>query len=101
MNQNCWDFKKCGREPGGIKVSELGVCAAATATKLNNTNSGKNGGRSCWVVAGTLCGGVVQGIYAKKMQNCMVCEFYKNVKSEENVTNTYMTSTELLKKLQS
>lgn len=28
--QNCWEFKKCGREPGGAKASELGVCPAAT-----------------------------------------------------------------------
>jgi len=23
---NCWEFKKCGREPGGEKASELGIC---------------------------------------------------------------------------
>jgi len=25
---NCWEFKKCGRQPGGPKVAELGVCPA-------------------------------------------------------------------------
>ncbi len=25
---NCWEFRKCGREPGGIKVHESGVCPA-------------------------------------------------------------------------
>ncbi|MEW6110309.1 MAG: two-CW domain-containing protein, partial [Nitrospirota bacterium] len=27
---NCWEFFRCGREIGGAKVSELGVCPAAT-----------------------------------------------------------------------
>lgn len=27
---NCWEYFKCGREPGGSKVDELGVCPAAT-----------------------------------------------------------------------
>jgi hypothetical protein len=26
---NCWEVKKCGREPGGVKVKELGVCPAS------------------------------------------------------------------------
>jgi hypothetical protein len=27
--QNCWEYMKCGREPGGEKVAELGICRAA------------------------------------------------------------------------
>ena len=30
---NCWEVKKCGREPGGAKVAELGVCPASTGNK--------------------------------------------------------------------
>jgi len=97
MRQNCWEFKKCGREPGGLKSAELGICPAANNVKLDKSNSGKNGGRSCWVIAGTLCGGKVQGIFAQKLQNCMTCEFYKNVQLEESATGTYKNSTELLK----
>ncbi|MGE5174112.1 MAG: two-CW domain-containing protein, partial [Betaproteobacteria bacterium] len=26
---NCWEHKKCGRQPGGHKVAELGVCPSA------------------------------------------------------------------------
>lgn len=26
IEKNCWEFKKCGRETGGSKVKELGVC---------------------------------------------------------------------------
>jgi hypothetical protein len=80
---NCWEYKKCGREQGGAKVPELGVCSAAVETGTNRTNSGKNGGRACWVISGTLCGGKVQGTFAAKLSNCLECEFYKLVCQEE------------------
>ena len=83
MALNCWEFKKCGREPGGAKVAELGVCPASTETKVNGVNNGKNGGRSCWALAGTFCGGKVQGTFADKLSNCIDCEFYKKVGQEE------------------
>ena len=38
---------------------------------------------SCWVLAGTLCSGQVQGTFAQKYKNCELCDFYKNVKQEE------------------
>lgn len=81
--QNCWESKKCGREPGGANTSTLGICAAATTVSLNGSHGGKNGGRACWVVAGTLCGGKVQGTFAAKLANCMACEFYTQVQTEE------------------
>jgi hypothetical protein len=80
---NCWDFKKCGRQPGGAKVAELGVCPTASMDALDGTNGGKNAGRSCWAVTGSFCGGTVQGTYAAKLQNCMKCDFYKLVHDEE------------------
>lgn len=87
---NCWEFKKCGREPGGAKAAELGVCPASENRIMNFINHGKNGGRACWALAGTLCGGMVQGTFAQKMANCMKCEFYKLLGMEEgsNKTNT-------------
>ena len=92
MSQNCWDFKKCGREPGGAKTAELGICPAASTQKTDGVNNGKNGGRSCWAIAGTYCGGVVQGSYAHKLANCMTCDFYKRVRTEEldNYTDSKM-----------
>lgn len=83
MKLNCWEFKKCGREPGGRKAAELGVCPSAVCEDLNGAHGGKNAGRSCWVIAGTLCGGTVQGTFAAKYKNCEVCDFYKTVKAEE------------------
>lgn len=81
---NCWEFKKCGREPGGARVNELGVCPAATEISLDGFHRGDNAGRACWIIAGTFCGGKVQGSYAAKSKNCADCEFFKQVLEEEN-----------------
>ena len=82
-NENCWEYKKCGREPEGSKTGELGVCPATTEVKADGINKGTNGGRSCWAIAGTLCKGKVQGTYALKMLNCLQCNFYSKVLDEE------------------
>ena len=95
--QNCWEAKKCGRELGGAN-KELGVCPAAADTRLHGTHGGKMGGRACWVLAGTLCGGKEQGTFAAKYHNCEKCDFYKQVRLEEGAT--YTLSIMLLKKLQ-
>ncbi len=83
MKENCWEMKKCGREPGGSKTAEFGVCTAASDTSANGDNSGKNGGRICWALAGTFCGGKVQGDFAQKQVSCMACEVFKQIKVEE------------------
>jgi hypothetical protein len=99
MNKlNCWEYKKCGREPEGIKVHELGVCPATTEEGLDGVHGGKNSGRACWAVAGSMCGGKVQGSFAQKYGNCVLCDFFKAVKEEENTD--FVLSNILLKKLQ-
>ncbi|MBI5057832.1 MAG: hypothetical protein HZB61_14565 [Nitrospirae bacterium] len=80
---NCWEFKKCGREPGGVKSKEMGICPATTEASCSGMNAGKNAGRICWAIAGTFCGGKVQGDFAQKSVSCMSCEFFKSVKQEE------------------
>ena len=80
---NCWEFKKCGREPGGANAQKYGVCAASTETSANNLNGGKNGGRACWAVAGTACGGTIQGTFALKLGKCLRCDFYRLIVQEE------------------
>jgi hypothetical protein len=82
MATNCWQFKKCGREIGGAKIADLGVCPAATATEANGFCGGKNGGRSCAFIAGTFCGGVIQGTAKDKEKNCGQCAFYLELKKE-------------------
>ena len=61
----------------------MGVCRAALAKELNGLNGGENGGRICWAVAGTLCGGEVQGTFAEKRASCLSCDIYQQVKREE------------------
>ncbi len=58
---NCWEFKKCGKD-------ETSECPAFPTA-----------GRICYLVAGTMCGGKVQGMYALKIDNCRECDFYKAV----------------------
>ncbi len=94
---NCWEFKKCGREPNGTNVHNLGICIAATDDRLDGVHGGSNGGRACWVIAGTLCKGEVQGTFAQKFSNCEVCDFYNKVMKEEFPNFQY--SAVLLRKL--
>lgn len=96
---NCWEIKKCGREPDGLHAEELGICPASVETKLNGINHGKNAGRSCWALTGTLCGGIVQGSFATKLNNCMQCNHYKDVLFDEG--KNFKKSTEILNLLKS
>jgi hypothetical protein len=84
---NCWEHKKCGREAGGARTGELGVCPASTQARLNGTNGGRNGGRACWAIAGTLCGGKLQGTFAAKVGNCLACDFYQAVGAQEGASH--------------
>ena len=64
---NCWEYKQCGREKGGIHAGEKGVCPAYP-----------DRGKGCARVAGTFCGGKVQGEFVKKLLSCMKCDFYQS-----------------------
>lgn len=64
---NCREFKKYGREAGAAKSKEPGVCPAYP-----------HHGRHCARIAGTLCGGKIQGTFAAKLANCMHGEFYRS-----------------------
>ncbi len=61
---NCWEFYTCP----GVRQQ---ACPAFT----------RNAGRSCWLVAGTLCGGRVQGSIATKISECRICDFYLGILS--------------------
>jgi len=82
--QNCWEFNKCGREPGGIKAVETGVCPATTATSCTGLNNGSNGGRMCWAVSGTFSTGRIKGAYAREF-SCLNCGFLRSVCKEESI----------------
>lgn len=60
MNIDCWDFKNCpqDRKKGCLAFSE-------------------EAGKKCWLVTGTMCGGVEQKDMRTKIAKCRACEFYK------------------------
>ncbi len=90
---------KCGRGPGKSGTTKLETCKAAQEKKLDGIHDGKNSGRACWVVAGTYCGGSLQGTFAKKSLACKRCDFYNKVIQEEgqNVKSTQLLLNRLKK----
>ncbi len=95
---NCWEFKKCGREHGGTNTESLGVCPASVEKTVDGVHGGKNAGRCCWAVTGTLCGGQVQGGFGTKAVNCLACEFYKATWHDEQGAN-YLSPAQIVKML--
>jgi hypothetical protein len=97
VKTNCWEFKNCGREAGGKNAIGMGVCPAAIDGRLHGVHGGKNGGRTCWMIAGTLCEGAVQGTFGTKYRNCEQCDFYRTTRKEEGAN--FQLSVFLLNKL--
>lgn len=71
----------------GVHELELGICPATIDASSDGLNGGENGGRICWAVSGTFCGGKVQGSFAKKQVSCMNCDLYRKVEKEEGLIN--------------
>jgi len=80
---NCWEYKQCDREEGGLAACIVGICPAYRMKKADGINGGKNGGRACWVIVNNPAYGDAPGTAAAKMHNCVSCGFYKLVKKEE------------------
>jgi hypothetical protein len=96
--KNCWEYKGCGRQPQGHHVHDLGVCPAAVEKALDGIHGGANAGRACWIVAGTMCGGKVQGTFGAKYRNCERCDFYQSIRQDEK--GAFILSAVLLNRLQ-
>ena len=79
---NCWEFKRCGREPGGRLAARHGVCPAATFEAADGYLGGTNGGRACAFVTGTFCEEILQGTYREKSKDCWGCAFYQELRRE-------------------
>jgi hypothetical protein len=67
-NITCWEYKKCGRQREGERAHELGVCPAALAPDTY-----------CWLVAGTMCSGEIEGTFALKYEDCIICDYYNKM----------------------
>lgn len=83
QKMNCWEYMECGCEPGGFNAERLGVCPAAIDKDFDGTNTGKNGGRYCWAITGTLCDGKPQGSFAGKFEDCHECSFFKIIEQQQ------------------
>ncbi len=83
MNINCWEFRKCGRQPGGTEAEKLGVCPAAISKEHNGKNGGLNAGRYCWKIKDTLCDISTKNNKTEKILKCITCGFYKLVQDEQ------------------
>lgn len=95
--QNCWEFKKCGREKGGSKVHELGVCPAESFVSADGFCEGKNGGRACVYITGTFCSGTIQGTHKEKEKECSKCDFYNVLRNEHGAKMSVLTFIEYVK----
>jgi hypothetical protein len=94
---NCWEFRYCGRGPGGALSRNGGLCAAAFERRTDGVNSGRNGGRACWAIAGTVCDSTVHRTIADKIDDCQGCLFYLLVMEEEQ--GKYTGSEDILRML--
>ncbi len=87
---NCWEFMKCGRQPGGEKTKLSGICNVSTSEKNNTTNHGKNAGRCCWQVSKTNHISTPLQSPVLKLINCLDCDFFKKVKMEEEYNFNFL-----------
>jgi hypothetical protein len=58
LDCHCWEIKQCSE---------------------TNCPAYKNECGRCWLIAGTMCGGAVQGKFADKYHSCTTCEVYQKV----------------------
>ncbi len=89
---NCWEYKKCGRNPGGLYAMEQGLCPATYDVAADGVNGGKNGGRVCWSIVGNLHNDSPLCRPNGKPRNCLFCDFFMRVSNEEGM-RLQMTTT--------
>ncbi len=77
---NCWEFKNCGREQGGLLADTLGECPVSTSMKFDGLNNGVGAGRACWLIPNSAC---AKNRLNNTGRSCFDCPFYKRVKFEE------------------
>ena len=96
-HQNCWEFKKCGRQPCGPKIEKLGICPVASFSAADGFGGGKNGGRACVYITGTFCSSTVKGTHKEIEKKCPQCDFYHVLKNELREEMTLMSFVKYVK----
>ncbi|PKK82248.1 MAG: hypothetical protein CVT49_14585 [candidate division Zixibacteria bacterium HGW-Zixibacteria-1] len=79
---NCWEYRNCGMEPGGIFSEIHGACPVPQMMKFDGANGGRGAGRACWMVMNKVSG-KDPFICRHKRESCIHCDFYRRVHSEE------------------
>jgi len=77
---NCWEWKKCGREPGGANAEGDG-CVVARERRADGINNGSNGGRYCWAIRDANA----ETPFKNKLCFCLQCDFLAAVQEQEGV----------------
>ncbi len=88
---NCWEFMKCGKEPGGSRTEESGVCPIASEASADSLNDGINGGRLCWVIA-DICNYKIKCSATHHNSSCFSCEFRYKVMADEGLLKVCETT---------
>lgn len=78
--KNCWEKNKCGREPGGAKEKKLGTCPVAVHALADGFLGGRNGGRACIFIVGSLSPNQPEGQCATR--DCFHCEFFNTLRKK-------------------
>jgi len=78
---NCWEFKTCGREKGGLMAEVYGECPVPTAMRFDGLNEGIGGGRACWMVPKAAC--TSDPGCRSRQKSCCQCDFYRRVVHEQ------------------
>jgi hypothetical protein len=93
--RNCWEFMKCGREVGGDRTVELGICSVSSEFSADGLNGGINGGRICWIIDENGCNSNLM----HRFDYCFQCEFRYRVMNEEGLINVCKTTGFFLRNL--
>jgi hypothetical protein len=88
---NCWEYKNCGREAGGLLADIYGVCPVSIAMKFDGMNQGQAGGRVCWMVGKQAC--QCNSNTSQSLDPCNSCQFYRRVVFEEDEIACPLSST--------
>ncbi|MBF0341224.1 MAG: hypothetical protein HQL95_09735 [Magnetococcales bacterium] len=84
--KNCWEKNQCGREPGGSKEGKLGTCPVATFALADGFLGGKNGGRACIFIVGSLAPAgrfnTCESLANRSDRDCFQCAFFNTMKKK-------------------
>jgi hypothetical protein len=88
---NCWEFRNCGMEPGGIFSKIYGECPVPEMMKFDGQNGGTGAGRACWMVMHN-GSGIGPFVCRNRRVSCVQCEFFQRVQIEESRLDEYEIS---------